>query len=466
MQDKKIMRTTTIFANALLLCTGSVVLYILSVSGNLNSAESSISVGIISFAGAILTFLFFIIEFIAALSISDSTFHTAILALFLFLFALFSRDMYWFFELAGFAHTDTILPTGQNVSFVGLQVSTLAYLRYDYCKIGKKLPMYPLFVVAAISLALFFALYHFSARIVACFFFIFVVAFYYIMIQVKSYITDTDNITFTLTSAIFFSCEGTQIAAELSYADILHYSVGLNAAYIWVCILSFLGIYLAFLLRTSKKAYRADDYKQQNEQLKMKVLAEQIKPHFIFNALTAIKSHYHSDVIEGDRALDLFSEYMRKSLSLIDTEKIPFAVELSNIANYIDFINTMRADPFRLAYDITCADFCIPSFSMQPFIENAVKYSNVNKKEDGCITISTSDEGDFIEVRISDNGKGFDATELKEGAHGINNAKERLKLLMNADVNVTSNVGAGTDVIIRIRRDKLSAIPSSEEDKE
>lgn len=74
----------------------------------------------------------------------------------------------------------------------------------------------------------------------------------------------------------------------------------------------------------------------------MKVLVAQMKPHFIFNALTKIKSMYHTNLQEGDSTLELFSDYMRESLSLLDNEIVSFETELQNLARYVDFINTGR----------------------------------------------------------------------------------------------------------------------------
>lgn len=458
MTRRKIMRTISIIVNVLLLFMGSVVLLITSHTETSLTMEMTISTGIFTFVTALLLFMFFIIEFVAMLRISDSTFHTAVLALFLFVFALFSFDIYPFYDLVGIPRIEGACQAGQFLSFIGLEISTIVYLRYDYCKKGKKLPLYPLLIVAAICIALYFILFTKQTRIIAELLFIVAVVLYYIFIQVRSYIAKSDNVTFLFTSAILFSCTGIEIANALYNAHLLKYAPGLSVAHLWICILCFLSVYLAFFIRTDRKACRAEDYKLQNERLKMKVLIEQIKPHFIFNALTAIKSHYHSDLEAGDTALDLFSEYMRKSLSLIDTEVIPFGVELENIAYYIDFINTMRGDPFQLIYNIDVTDFNVPAFSLQPFIENAVKYSKVNHKEDGYIMISSAEDGDFIELKISDNGVGFDISSLKEGAHGINNSIERFKLLFGADVKIDSKISVGTEIVIRLKRKSEEAL--------
>ena len=449
-KEKRTLRIASVVLNALLLCAGSAIMYFLS---GFPSKHLSVGVGIFSFLTALLLSIFILIEFVAMLQISDSTFHTVFIALFLCLYMLFSYDMSSFYEVVGLTQYPLVQEIGSEVSFMCFGISTLVYLRYDYCKYGKKLPLYPVLILAPICCLLYCLLLQSRSKILVSFFFLFAVLTYYIIIQVRCYLSRSDNVTFLFTSAILFTCAGLQIAVKLHLAGYVPVLNWLSIAHFWVCIFCFLAIYLAVFIRTDRKACRAEDYKRQNERLKMKILQEQIKPHFIFNALTSIKAKYHSDIAAGDTALDLFSEYMRKSLSLIDSEKIPFKTELQNIENYIDFINTMRHKAFRVIYDIDIIDFDVPAFSLQPFIENAVKYSNVNRKKDGYIMISSFSKEDLIFVKISDNGVGFDVTEQKEGAHGISNAKERFKLLFDAEITIKSKLSFGTEVTICFKRD-------------
>ncbi len=114
------------------------------------------------------------------------------------------------------------------------------------------------------------------------------------------------------------------------------------------------------------------------------------------------------------------------------------------------FINIGQARAFDVIYDIEATDFSVPAFSVQPFIENAVKYSRVNEKEDGCILISSRAADGGVELKISDNGVGFNMSGVKEGAHGISNARERFKLLLGADLSIRSSPGEGTEITVYI----------------
>ena len=451
MKRKNIMRILSVAANTLFLFAGSIILFVFSRAENLSVPDGSPVVGIFSFISLLLLIVIFIIEFVSALRISSSTFHTVFIALFLLLYVVFCPDMFSFYKLIGAPQITIAGQIAGEFSFIGMEISLLSFFRHDFRTGGKKLPMYPLLVAAAISVVFYLLPFPSQGKVFIHIFFLIAVIVCFIILQTRSYLADVDNATFAFASAIFSAVAGMHTANALYYDGYVPYAGGLSSAYIWVCIFCFFCIYLTFFIRIDRKASRAEDYKLQNERLKMKVLVEQIKPHFISNALTTIKSGYHSDLAKGDSALDLFSEYMRKSISLIDTDFIPFEEELQNIFHYIEFINMSRAHPFNVIYNIDATDFRVPAFSLQPFVENAVKYSKVNEKADGYIMISAATEGDLTEIKITDNGVGFDVSQISSGAHGISNAAARFRLLFNTEPVIVSSPSAGTEITITLR---------------
>ena len=452
MKQKRVMRILSVTANALLLFEGSAVLLVLTLFRTSPAHGCPLGIGIFS----LVTFLFLavisVIEVVSALRIAGSTFYPAVIAVFLLAIVAFCPDTIAFYKLIGLPRTSETEDIAGEVCFVAVEIAVLAFFRNRYRAEVKILPFYPLFAAAAIDIVVYVSLLPFRMNIIAHFFFLIVILVYFIIFQIRIYGADADTTAFVLISAIFFSCAGMHTANVLYYDGLAPYVAGLSSAYLWVCILCYLCFYLMFFLQTAKKASRAEAYKLQNERLKMRALTEQIKPHFIFNALTTIKSSYHGDLTAGDNALELFSEYIRKSLSLIDNEVIPFEQELKNISHYIDFINACKPRPFCVIYNIDVTDFKVPAFSLQPFVENALNYSKVNEKEDGYIMISTSSEGEFAKISIADNGVGFDVSQLKEGARGINNCKERFRLLFNTEPVISSIVSVSTEITITVRR--------------
>lgn len=454
MKSKKAMRMVTIIVNALLFLTGGLVAYALeklfagfSTYGNMGVAVyASITMGIV--------LILVCIEYVAMLRIAESTYRTALIALFLLLYSALSPDMCAFYEVLSLPKYTSVCDIAGNICFIGIEVALVAFFRHAYSDKGKKPLFWPILAVGVACGAAYSALFMTEYKIYVYMAFVISVIIYFMVLQFRAYRSDRDDLIFAFASTILFSCAGMHTANVMYYAGVANYVMGFSSGYIWLCILAFVSIYSTFVIKTSRTARDANEYRLQNERLKMQVLVGQIKPHFIFNSLTAIKSMYHRDVSAGDAALELFSQYMRDSISLIDTERIPFEQELHNIARYIDFINTCQSKPFNVIYNIDVADFFVPAFSLQPFIENAVKYSRVNCMEDGYIMISAEAEGDEIVLKVSDNGDGYDMSRTDKRGHGISNACERFRLLFDTEPVIESAPSRGTTVTVRIAHNR------------
>ena len=217
-------------------------------------------------------------------------------------------------------------------------------------------------------------------------------------------------------------------------------------------VLVYAVIYIYFIAGLDKRALKANRYKLQYETVKSQALRAQIKPHFVFNVLSSIKSLYRKDLESGDRAINLFSRHLRANVEALNVDFVPFEKELDNIQIYLALENFRQDKPFNVIFDIDCSDFDIPVLSLQPYIENAIKYSKVNQKEDGYIRISSSEADGEVLLEISDNGVGFDTGAIKPVSCGLRNARERFLLLVGAEPRIRSVPGKGTDITIRMKK--------------
>ncbi len=184
---------------------------------------------------------------------------------------------------------------------------------------------------------------------------------------------------------------------------------------------------------------------------KQEILREQIKPHFIFNSLNAIKNLYHKDVNVADEALIRFSKHLRTNVDALDKDMIPFEDELVNIINFVELENVRLDKKFTLLLDIQFQDFFVPVLSLQPLVENAIKYSRVNEKEEGYIQVRSYKEEQWIYILVSDNGVGFDVAQISSHSKGISNFKERFKLMLEAEVDIKSIRLKGTTITIKFK---------------
>lgn len=185
--------------------------------------------------------------------------------------------------------------------------------------------------------------------------------------------------------------------------------------------------------------------------IKEKTLRAQIKPHFIFNTLTCIQHLYHEDIHLGDEALSIFSQHLRLNVDTETKELVSFEEELDNIQNYFQLENLRLGNQINLYFDINYVDFKLPILSLQPFVENSIKHGKLTSKSDGYIQINSNLIDQMVVIKIIDNGVGFDVKQIRTNAQGIKNCQERLKMLLNANVDINSLPNQGTIIEIKFK---------------
>ncbi len=191
---------------------------------------------------------------------------------------------------------------------------------------------------------------------------------------------------------------------------------------------------------------------------RVKLMISQIQPHFVYNALNAIRAMIKK---EPDRAYDMvydFAGYLRYNINaLSDIEIIPFSEEMKHIKVYVDIEKERFRERVNVIYELEDMDFGVPPLSVQPFVENAIKHGICKKPLGGTVTVRSFEEEDCFVVEVIDDGVGFDtsllASEDKRGV-GLNNSIYRLKSLAGAEVDIKSHIGEGTKVKISFPKDR------------
>lgn len=185
-------------------------------------------------------------------------------------------------------------------------------------------------------------------------------------------------------------------------------------------------------------------------QLETQIMISQIQPHFLYNTLTAIYTLCDTDTKLAQKTIHNFSTYLRTNMDSIGTKvPIPFEKELNHTKIYLEIEMLRFSDILKVEYDIKVTDFKIPALTLQPIVENAVRYGIRSREDGGTITISTKREGNTVYLVVHDDGMGFDVTEKKDDGRshlGIENTRRRLLQMMNSDLVIDSRIGEGTTV--------------------
>ena len=186
---------------------------------------------------------------------------------------------------------------------------------------------------------------------------------------------------------------------------------------------------------------------------KVALMMEQIHPHFIYNSLQQIALLCEEDSEAVKPAILNFSKYLRKNLeSLTSVEMIPFLEEMKHVDVFVELAMITQSRSFEVIKDYGVTDFSIPALTVQPLMENAIKYGVGMSTEGDKVIIRTRIDKGFYVITVSDDGHGK-RTELKtQKEHksvGIKNVRIRLKLMCNGELFIRQTEH-GTSQIIKI----------------
>ncbi|HUQ99327.1 MAG TPA: histidine kinase [Gemmatimonadaceae bacterium] len=187
----------------------------------------------------------------------------------------------------------------------------------------------------------------------------------------------------------------------------------------------------------------------------LSVLQTRLQPHFLFNALNSVLALVHEDPARADLMIRRLSDLLRYSLSRSEVQEVSLQEELDVVRGYLE-IQKIRFDE-RLTYQFDIAsealNASIPTFLLQPLVENAVKYSMTDEARSATIGISARTHGDILELAIRDDGPGMplDPSRNTEGT-GIATTRARLEQLFGTRhrLQFSSFSGRGLTVSIDI----------------
>jgi tetratricopeptide (TPR) repeat protein len=202
---------------------------------------------------------------------------------------------------------------------------------------------------------------------------------------------------------------------------------------------------LFILLITSVTSYyiykNAQASKVANQLLALKSLRSQMNPHFIFNALNSV-NHFIAEQDErtANKFLSEFSQLMRLVLENSQEDFIPLFKEQEILALYLKLEHYRFRDKFDytidMGEDLNAEAIEVPPMLIQPYIENAVWHGLRYKEEKGLLTLRFSQQGETLEVEITDNGIGRKrsaelktANQKKHNSTGLKNIQERLGII-------------------------------------
>ena len=177
----------------------------------------------------------------------------------------------------------------------------------------------------------------------------------------------------------------------------------------------------------------------------------QMRPHFIYNTMTGIYYLCDQDPEKAKQVTLDFTTYLRKNFTAIASEDtIPFSEELEHTRAYLAVEMAQFEDILSVDYDTPHTHFRLPSLTLQPIVENAVKYGCDPDSDSLHIVIRTRSTDSGSEITVEDNGPGYVDVDDNKPHIALANIRQRLELMCGGTISISKRERGGTVVRIII----------------
>lgn len=248
----------------------------------------------------------------------------------------------------------------------------------------------------------------------------------------------------------------------------------INAAKYLSIVLMFVLIIIGIVIRNKrnlKKQKEQFELKNRINELEIKVIKNQMNPHFVSNCLAAIQELiYTENYKKAAQYIAKFSFFLRQVLNYSDKTYTTLAEELNLIHLNIELEQLRFKEQFEFKlhvdHDIDINEVLIPSLITQPFIENAIWHGllPLENKRKAALTVSILKKNENIFIEIEDNGIGRKmvpgtGNSDSRGTKLVKDKLESINRLMKSndykmeimDLTDANNNPVGTKVIIQLK---------------
>lgn len=187
-------------------------------------------------------------------------------------------------------------------------------------------------------------------------------------------------------------------------------------------------------------------------EIKLQMLANQINPHFLFNALETIRMKAHcSGEDEIAEVVQLLGKIMRRNLE-VGNELVTLEWEIDMVKSYLEIQKFRYGDKigYEINIDSEIKNYMILPLTIQPIVENSIVHGIECKQDGGLVKIDITRNSGFVRIAVEDDGVGMSRDKLQEVRQslvedddvqgrriGLKNVYERIKLFYGEGYGLT-----------------------------
>lgn len=218
-------------------------------------------------------------------------------------------------------------------------------------------------------------------------------------------------------------------------------------------------------LESMVNTIKEDERKMRHTELRL--LQEQINPHFLYNTLDTIVWLIESNrAEEAEDMVVSLSSFFRLVLSH-GQELITISDEAKHIRSYLEIQQVRYKDilDYNIEIDESIYQYRILKLTLQPLVENALYHGIKYKRAKGTIDVKGIFENGKIVLTVQDDGVGMDEETLNhlqseiikpcqetEAGFGLANVNERIRMHFGQEygIKISSRLSEGTKVTVTI----------------
>ena len=180
-----------------------------------------------------------------------------------------------------------------------------------------------------------------------------------------------------------------------------------------------------------------------NLEAQKQILVQQLQPHFLFNALSTLKSLISENPNIAEEYVVKLSDFLRYSIQAKNNELTTLDEEIKFTKDYFDLQKVRFGDALNYEINLPIFQFekKIPIFAIQTLVENAIKHNSFTNKKPLYIKISTIDN----KIQVQNNK--VKKTLILPSGIGLKNLNSRYNIISNTEIEIIETAGDFTVLI-------------------
>jgi two-component system LytT family sensor kinase len=215
-------------------------------------------------------------------------------------------------------------------------------------------------------------------------------------------------------------------------------------------------------------ALQAADLERRLVEARLQSLRAQLQPHFLFNALNTISAFTETNPQTARRLMGQLGDLLRASLTHAERPLVSLGEELTFLDDYLAIESARFEGRITVAVrvDDDLLDATVPSFMLQPLVENAIRHGVAPRLAGGHVEVTAARNGSTLSIKVRDNGVGLaPGWQLHEKAGvGLSNVAARLQHLYGRSdlLRIAPLPSGGVEVQLDVPLQRSTAVATVE----